>query len=201
MTVALDIAAKAQISQSTRGVAWLLDLEGSTGTLRFTTWATSVDSGGNSYIAAGNLIEVVPFTESENTTTARLVLRFSLVNAAMLSLAIVDPDIYRGRPVRLALQLFDADGRPVGAAVPRWAGYMDKMAISREKGQVNGGNISGKIELQCSRGGLARARNYDGLRLTSAQQQQRFPGDKGLDYVPNLIEQPSLWLSKKFQEV
>lgn len=169
--------------------------------MRLTTWPVTVDSGGFPYLAMGNLIEVVPFSESENTTTAKLVLRFSLVHASMLSLAIVDPDVYRGKPCRLALQLFNPDGKPEGAAIPRWSGYMDKMSVTREKGSGNGSDIGGKIELECSRGGLARARNYDGLRLTSAQQKQRFPGDLGLDYVPNLIEQPSLWLSKKFQEV
>jgi hypothetical protein len=47
---------------------------------------------------------------------------------------------------------------------------------------------------------MSRARNTTGLRLTDAQQQQRYAGDVGLAFMQTLIEQPSLWLSKRFQQ-
>ena len=48
---------------------------------------------------------------------------------------------------------------------------------------------------------MARARNAPGLRLNDAQQQAAYAGDRGLEYVAKLLEQPALWLSKKFQKV
>ena len=63
-----------------------------------------------------------------------------------------------------------------------------------------GGENNGRVEIPCSRYGMARARNYQGLRHTHAQQQLRFPGDVGLQYMQDLIEKPALWLSKRFQE-
>ena len=97
--------------------------------------------------------------------------------------------------------MFDDTFKPAGAPVLRWMGYMDKIPISRTASPPEGGPSSGRIELQCVRAGQARFRKEVGLRLTDAQQQQRFAGDLGLQYVQTLVETPSLWLSKRFQQV
>lgn len=79
---------------------------------------------------------------------------------------------------------------------------MDKVQIPRRSpSPAAGGESQGRIEMLCSRAGLGRARNNLGLRMTHQQQLQRYPGDTFLRYVSTLVEQPSLWLSKRFQEV
>jgi hypothetical protein len=37
------------------------------------------------------------------------------------------------------------------------------------------------------------------LRLNAAQQKKRYPTDTGFDYLTDLIANPQVWLSKKFQ--
>ncbi len=59
----------------------------------------------------------------------------------------------------------------------------------------------GRIEMECSRAGADRSRRAEGWRLTANQLKLDYPGDLGLDYMHELIENPTLWLSKKFQEV
>jgi hypothetical protein len=119
----------------------------------------------------------------------------------MLAAVLGSASTYRGRAARLSLQLFDEAFAPVGSPVPRWSGYMEPVKVTRRAATPDdGGGGGGRIELPCNRAGMARARNYQGLRHTNAQQLVRYPGDRGLEYMQALIEAPALWLSKQFQE-
>jgi hypothetical protein len=46
---------------------------------------------------------------------------------------------------------------------------------------------------------MARARNTDGLRLSDAQQQAEFAGDKFYEYIPTLLDKQQQWLSRRWQ--
>jgi hypothetical protein len=201
MALTLDGTATARAAAGVAGAHWLLELDFTSGTLYFTTWPLTVVISGNTYLGLGNLLDVSTVGESEDTAADQVTLALNVVNTALLASAIGDATFYRGRAVRLYLQLFDDTYQPVGARVQRWTGTMEKVSVSRTPSPATGGSSSGKIELRCSRSGMSRARNATGLRLTHAQQQQRFPGDMGLEYIQPLIETPALWLSKKFQEV
>lgn len=201
MSLTLDGTAGARIAASVRGVAWLADLEFGTGTIYFTTAPVTVTALGHDYLGLGDLASVSPIGESEDTAADKITLGFALVNPAMLAATLADVDNYRGRRARLWLQVFDAAFQPAGAPVQRWAGFMDRVAVQRKPADaLGGGAASARLDLECSRAGMARARNLAGLRLTDAQQQQRYPGDLGLQYMQTLIETPSLWLSKRFQQ-
>jgi hypothetical protein len=196
----LDGTATARAAAGVAGTAWLVTLSFTTGTVRYTTAPVDITSGGNTYTGLGNLTEVSLLGESENSSAERLTLSLSIVNSSMLASVMGDPTTYKGKAAALSLQLIDDTYQIAGAAVARWQGYMDKVLITRTASPSEGGGSSGKIELQCTRAGMARARLATGLRLTAAQLQARYSGDLGLDYVQTLVEQPSLWLSKRFQE-
>lgn len=198
MSLTLDGTASARIVAPERGVAWLVSLAFTNGTSYFTNAPVEVVSGGQTYLALGSLVEVANVQESADTAADHLTIKFTVANAAILAAAMVDPSIYRGKTATLSLQLFDREFQPAGAAVLRWRGYMDRMQISRT---TDNERAIGYVELQCSRAGMARVRRAEGLRLTDAQQQTRYPGDTGLRYVRTLLEKPSLWLSKRFQEL
>ena len=201
MTLPIDGAASASLAAAVRGVAWLCEMEFTTGTVSFTTAPLPITTAGNTYLALGTFVQVGNVQESADSAAERLTLSLSIVNSAMLALAMGDAATYRGRAARLYLQVFDEAFQPAGARILRWQGYMDKMQIERQSGDDSGSGSGGHITMQCSRAGMARARRAEGLRLTDAQQQSRYPGDTGLRYVRTLIERPSLWLSKRFQEV
>jgi hypothetical protein len=182
-------------------VAWLVVLEFTTGTLRFTTAPVSLVVDGNTYTGLGALASVSAVSESENSDAAKLTLGFSIVSLGMLGATLGNVEAYRGQPAHLYLQLFDEAFQPAGAHVKRWSGTMDRVVVNRTPSDKEGGASMGTLELQCSRYGMARSRNAPGLRLNHAQQQMAYPGDMGLEYVAKLIEQPALWLTKAFQRV
>ena len=202
MSLALDGTASARIAAPVRGVAWLVQLDFLPTALYYTTWPlTPPPIGGITYIGLGSLLEVGNVSESENTSAEQVTLSLSIVNTALLAATLGNVENYRGRSVRLYLQLFDETFQPAGAPVLRWAGTMQPVKVVRTPSDPSGGSSAGRVELPCARAGMARARNPMGLRLSHAQQQQRYPGDLGLEYVQTLVEQPSLWLSKRFQKV
>jgi hypothetical protein len=58
----------------------------------------------------------------------------------------------------------------------------------------------GKAILKCETSAYGLKRRPS-LRLNAAQQKQKYPTDTGLDYLTDLIANPQLWLSKKFQQI
>lgn len=190
---------------SALGVHWLVMLDFSPTPAYLTTAAVNVTVGEGEeaivYTGVGAQLAVSSVSESEDAGAERITLSVPVVDATMLAAVLGPASTYRGRRVRLSLQLFDENLAPVGAPVPRWAGYMEPVRVSRKAGTPEEGAAgSGRIEMPCQRAGMARARNYQGLRHTHAQQLLRYPGDMGLQYMQALIESPALWLSKRFQE-
>lgn len=179
------------------GVAWLVQLDFASGALRYTTAPVTITESGNTWLGWGAVASVGSVTESEEVQADALALRLSIVDQALIAASLGSVGNYRGKRATLYLQMLDATFQPVGPKVRRWAGVMDRVEIRRSAGDDGS---TGYIELRCVRAGIARMRNEQGLRLTHEQQQRRFPGDSGLRYVRTLIEQPSLWLSKRFQE-
>lgn len=186
--------------QAVCGAQWLVELDFSTGMIRATTAPVDVTASGNTYTGLGSFLSVGAVRESEDSAAERITISIPVVNTAMLAATMGLASTYRGRAARLYLQLFDEQFQPVGPRVARWSGYMEPVRITRSAASLGSGSGSGTIELPCQRAGMARARNYQGLRITHAQQLARYPGDLGLQYMQGLIEQPALWLSKRFQE-
>lgn len=202
MSLTLDGAAQARLTAGVRGAAWLIELDFTSDTLRYTTWPTDITStDGLVYTGTSGHASVSDVSESEDAAATKITLGFTIVNTAMIALALGDVAGYRNRPARLYLQLIDNTFQPVGAKVHRWTGRMDKVQITRKPAVPEGGGSTGRIEMQCTRGGMARARNADGLRLNDAQQRERFAGDRGFEYIEGLINQPTPWLTRAFQSL
>jgi hypothetical protein len=197
----LDPTASARITTSIRGFCWLAQLDFTTGTLYFTTWSDDVISGGQTYSGTGGNVTIDTLKESESGNADKLTISISVVNQGMLAATIGNLDTYRGRRVRLYLQLLDENFQPAGAAVQRWTGRMQPVQVTRTPSPPEGGPSSGKIELPCVRAGGLRARHAEGLRLTDAQQKARYPGDLGLERLASHIERPTPWLTRRFQQI
>lgn len=198
----LDATALARASASEAGIHWLVDLDFSTGLVYFTTWAFNISFGGNTYLGLGDLVSIAQMSESENQSADKLVIGASIVNTSMLAALIGPATVYRNRRVRIRAQFIDTTFQPDGAAVLRWSGYMDKVTVERKPANPEGGGATGKINLECWRAGQSRMRNASSLRRTHAQQMQRTANaDTGLRYTQQLIEQPAMWVSTRFQQV
>ena len=189
----------ARIAAHAKGVALLLDMNFLSGMQRLTNAPINVPVGANTYTALSGMLNVSQMKESESSNAERITISLTVANAAWFAFAMGNVNEYRGRRITIYLQLFDEAFMPAGAPVKRWAGYMDKISISRKSGGLAGKN-GGAIELTCYRAGMARVRSASAERLSHAQQLKRSPGDNGLEYVQTLIDKPVTWLTKRFQE-
>jgi hypothetical protein len=196
--ISLDAGQLAALNTRVRGMTLLIDLEFLSGTQYVTTYAVDIIANGHTYVALGNVLSVSAFRESESLAMDKLTLKLSLVNNAMLAYVIGAATEYRNRAVRIYVQLINETWTPVQLPKLRWFGVMDKVSISRSPNKEGLG--SGSISLVCQRAGLSRFRTSMGLRLTDYQQQLEYPGDRGLEYTQSLIEDPTVWVTAKFQE-
>jgi hypothetical protein len=193
-----DASALAQATAPVRGVQWLVELGFTSGTVRYTTNALDITSGGYTWQGFGSLVSVGSMRETEDGSSGAVILGLAITSAGLLTAASGNVDNYRAKPARLYLQLIGETYQPVGAPVARWSGYMDKVRINRKPSKEGSG--TGSIEMVCSRANANRSRAATGLRHTHAQHIRRFPGDNGFEYISTLIETPAVWLSKRFQE-
>lgn len=201
MSVAVDSSQSARLAAPARGVAFLVEMDFAGGTIRYTDAPINLTIGGNVYLGFYTLTSATAISESEVNSTEKITLSFSVVNQAMLALTLGGVENYRGRAIRIYLQLLTSQYQADVSPILRWSGSMDRVGVTRTRSSPDeGGGSTGKIEMTCSRAGMSRARTYQGLRLTNTQQQQRHPGDRGLEYLQSLIETPALWLSKAFQK-
>lgn len=203
--ITLDASQLALIASDAVGLVYLVELDFSAGTYRFTSFnqALTVDTGAgaNTYTATGALGSVGDIKESQDTDAQTLAITLSVADSAILASALGNVEGYRGRKARIYLQLMHPQTlTPIGPPRLRFTGEMEPVKITRDKPGEGGGPVGGSIELPITRSGMSRARNADGLRLTNEQQLAEYSGDVGLEYVRALIEKPSLWLSKRFQE-
>lgn len=192
-----DSAALAQLAATELGIHWLAQFDFLSGTQYWTTFNQTITIGGHEYLGLGGLLRVGELRESHQARGDTVTLSMPLMNSAMIPLFLANLESYRGRDVRLYIQLFNKQHQPVGAPVLRFTGRMQPVSMKQERGE---GASAGTVEMQASRAGMERSRRLDGRKLTDAQQRAEFPGDSGLRYVRTLIEKPALWISKKFQE-
>lgn len=197
-----DATALARAAASVRGACYLVEIDFASGTQRATNYSTDLTSGGNTYTRLGTNLQISALTESEDAAGQKIEISVSVADTSKLAMAVGPASEYRKKAVRIYLQLLDEVGNPAGAAVKRFAGYIDAVSIERKQPNKKGDaeNLGGTIKIRCSRAGQARSRHADGLRLTHAQQQVAYAGDNGYDGVATLVEKPTLWLSRRFQE-
>lgn len=193
MSLSMDSTAQARVAGTVRGANWLIQLDLTTGTQYLTTWPHDLTISGQVYTAIN--VHVSDVSESENSAADKVTLAISIVSTSMLALSLGSLDTYRGRKVRLYVQFFDDTFQPAGDPIHYWTGRMEPARVVR---QVEDDGSMGRIEFPCTRAGMSRARNADGIRLSDAQQQATYPGDKGYEYIQTLIEKPSQWLTIPF---
>jgi hypothetical protein len=147
--------------------------------------------GGRDWIGLGTVGAISPIEESEGVESKALTFTLNLANASYLALAVGDVEEYRGRTAKLYFCPLDESFQLVGTPQQCWRGIMDLMAIGIE-------GEEGKVTLKCetSAYGLKRV---PALRLNAAQQKKKYPTDTGFDYLTDLIANPVVWLSAKFQ--
>lgn len=173
--------------------AWFVEFFFVSGTLRLCSYGATYTWGGYDWIGLGSLGKISPVDEASGVASSAMMFGLNVAQPSVLALAVGNVEDYRGQPAKLYFCPLDENGVLIDTPEICWAGLMDSMSvgIDGEEGQIT-------LKCETSSYGLKRRPS---MRLNAAQQKQRHPTDTGFDFLNNLIAQPQLWLSRKFQQI
>lgn len=160
-------------------VFYAVDLEFDSGTLRLWTGYGDKTINGNVYTGTGALMQVSEVQETAELAAAGATLTLAGLPSEILSLALNEP--YQNRRARIYFGL---------------AGSVDDMAevftATMDSMDIEEGAETSSIQLTLENRLLdlerARIRRY-----TNNDQQSRFPGDRGLEFVDDLQDREIFW--------
>lgn len=187
----LDSSQQSELEKAVTRVVYFVELDFRDETVYLCSANITLTWGGHDWIGLGSIGGISPIEEAEGVESKSMTFTLNVAQQSILALAIGDVEQYRSRDARLYFCPLDESFQPVGTPVLCWRGIMDTMvtAVDGEDGGVT-------LKCETSAYGLKR---QPGLRLNAAQQKSRYPTDTGLDYLTDLIANPTVWLSKKFQ--
>ena len=184
-----------QLASRHAGTLYLVEMQFSTGTYRFTNWTHSVEwPTGTVWLGFGAIVDVGGMSQAERLEYPSMDIGLQIGDPAMLALALGNASTYRNRPVTVWAGILDDELRAVDDPLPYWAGVMDQVRLATGDGEGEGGSVVMRCENPCRDSRAPR-----NLRLNNAQQQARFPGDTGLSRIERMTGVPQLWMSVRYQ--
>lgn len=160
----------------------LAKLEFGGGTVYVNNSPIMLTFGGNNYDGVGNFGGVSKVSETASIQSTSLELSLSGVDPALVSIALNEN--YQGKKATVYLGFLDSDFALVDDPTLIFKGRMDTMPIKLDKESVVGLTIESRLA------DLFRPRV---IRFNNAEQQQLFPGDKGLEFVEEMVEKEIAW--------
>ena len=188
----LDANQQTELEKPVTRVVYFVELQLSTGTQRISAFNQPITWGGNTWSGFGQLVNMSQVQEEEGSEAKNINLTIVAAESSWLALAIGPVEEYRGRPVKIYMCPLDTSFQLVGTPVQVWRGTMDTVVVSIDE------NGEGGVNVKCETSAFSLKRRPV-FRVNAAQQKQKYPTDTGFDYLTDLIANPQLWLSKKFQ--
>lgn len=136
--------------------------------------------------AAGSVISVSGLEHRPNMGAAPVTFTMSGVQDELISFAAGNQQQVVGRPCSVFLQFLNEDITPLDSPVAIWAGNMDTLSFNAGSGEQT-------ITLTAEPIFVLRTRAPYGL-MTDRDQQKRYPGDTGMQFMPKLINKTTSWL-------
>lgn len=188
--MSLDVSQQEELEKPVTRVIYFIEMNLTSATQRLSTFNQPITWGGFSWAAFGQVLDISTIEEQDGVDPQYININLT-VKAEYLAIAIGPVEEYRGKRLKIYMCPMDESFQLVGTPALAWSGYMDTMTVG-----IN--DQEGRVELKCETAAfqLKRRPTY---RLNSAQHKKLYPNDTGFDYLVNLIANPQLWLSKKFQ--
>lgn len=143
--------------------------------------------GGHTWQGTGTLIQIEGLEQPVGTTAPKTTFSISGANAEMVTLARQASDRVKGRRIRVYIQFWDlTDWMPLDEPYAIWTGQMDQMKYGAE------GPTNRSITLTAETLWVNRKLPPYGL-YTDRDQNARYPGDRGLEQVVNLVSKTVRW--------
>lgn len=140
------------------------------------------------YIAVGHFGTISPFKETEGVKANGLTLTLSGVDESLVSLLLSTP--YLNRNVKVFCYVTDEhENLDINKIKLMFRGKLDSI-----EGSV-GNNPSFSVQVRSRLADWERTRS---LKYTDADQQYLFPGDKGMEYIPQLSQKKLVWPRASF---
>jgi len=159
-------------------------------------WAGFGDlqAGGHTWQGTGELITIEGLEQATGTTAPRTTFTLSGIDATIVSLARNASDRVKDRACRVYIQFFEISPTngavhpwsPLDMPYAVWSGLMDQMTYAAE------GPAQRSVTLTAESIWTGRRKPAYG-RYTDRDQNARFPGDRGLEQLPDLIQKTIRW--------
>jgi len=150
-------------------------------------------AGGHIWQGTGSMIQIDGLEQALGTAAPKTTFTLSGVDATVVSLARQASARVKDRPCQVYIQFFEiAPGgnqmpwAPLDAPYAVWSGIMDQMSYAAE------GPSQRRVTLTAESIWTGRRRPAYGF-WTDRDQNARFPGDRGLEQVVNLVQKTIRW--------
>jgi hypothetical protein len=187
----LSAPQQTELEKPVARIVYFTEFQFVAGTVYVSTANQPITWNSQDWIGLGALGAISPLEESEGLESKSMTFTLNVAQTAYLNLAVGSVENYRGRAAKLYFCPLGESFQLVGTPQLCWRGIMDTMSVGVD-GQ------EGSIQLKCETSAYGLKRQ-PGFRLNAAQQKKRYPTDTGFDYLTDLIANPQVWLSKKFQ--
>ncbi len=162
-----------------QGGVLLLEFYFDSGLLPLAVGGSSITVGATTYQATGAALLVRDVDEAaDGVEGAEFVM--SGIDPAIFTLAVNEP--YRDRLARMLELRYDASHQPVGDPVVQYVGRMKRLSSDE-----NPADRTHTITLTTEHYDAVATRPVQ-ILFSHAEQQRRFPGDLGLEYVAALVD-------------
>lgn len=149
-----------------------------------------LDAGGHVWQGIGTWISIEGLQAPIGTTAPKTTFTLSGVDATVIQMARQASDRVRDRRVRVYVQFFDVTGEQdwqrLDDPFSIWTGRMDQLKY------IADGPGRRTVQLTAESLWVNRKRPAYGL-YTDSDQKNRFPGDRGMEQVADLVNKQSRW--------
>lgn len=155
-------------------------------TMRFWDGIGNLTAGGNEWQGAGRLISASGLEQSIDLSAPQATFKLSPVTDELIAFAAASESEVTGRPCSVYVQFLSSELTPLDSPVAVWGGIMDVMSFSV-------GVRDQMISLSAETLFTGRTRATYGY-MTDTDQQARYPGDVGMEFMASLINKTVTWL-------
>jgi len=141
---------------------------------------------GKTWLGFGDILKIPNLTQVTGGQATSATFALEGVTPAAITRATESETEAKGRPIRVYLQYFDDASQPLGPPLAIASLLMDVVAYRMAGPDLRSLSISAENLF------VNRKRVPHG-RITDADQQERYPGDLGLEFVADLVDVVVTW--------
>lgn len=166
---------------------YMVDIQLDGGDLSFNTSLANFTYDSKVFVGRGNLGQVSSIKESSNLDPDKCLITLSGIDTVLLAALLAEN--YVNRPAYVYIALLDESNQIIGEPFMHFPGVVGALAVSY------GSEAVINIELNDSLVLWARAKIK---RYTNQQQQSKYPGDKGLEFVEQITDKEIIWPTAEY---